>query len=282
MQFDVDGGKLLYVLGVVFALGALTYFARDVVFGLSITVTAALLFVIFLCFLVAGFTIDRDVLDVVAFAVAGLAYVVFLWYVTMRYGLTDTGIFLLLSASAVLFVGLGYGVRTVGIDLPVRRAGAIVLALVLLSTLLAAADVVSGDVTTEIELEDTVTVSVSDADADRDDHVRVSQQVGTVTVSNPSPFTRPVDLPRAHGCVVGWDDHPDDRLPVQFEPSQYETADHLERGDSRTYDLEVSLALPANETDEQTLAVERGEDCDVSRSEPTLVVVLEDDDIVAV
>lgn len=282
MQLDLDGGKLLYVLGVVFALGALTYFARDVVFGLSITVTAALLFVTFLCLLVVGLTVDRDVLDVVAFAVSGLAYVVFLWYVTTRYGLEDTGVFLLLTASAALFVGLGYGVRTVRIDLPVRRAGTVVLALLVVSSLLVAADVVSGDVTTEVDLEDSVTASVSEADADRGDHVRVTQHVGTVTVSNPSPVTRPVDLPRAHGCVVGWDDHPDDRLPVQYDPAQFEVADRLERGETRTHDLEVSLALPANETDEQTLAIERGEDCDVTRSKPTLIVVLEADDIVAV
>src|SRR6056297_2695609 len=111
MRFAIDSGKLLYALGVLFAAAALLYFIRDVVFDLSITVKAALLLLGFVAAFTAGVAVERDVLDVVAFALSGVTYVVFVGYVVVRYRPGETGTFLLLAASAALFVGLGYALR---------------------------------------------------------------------------------------------------------------------------------------------------------------------------
>ncbi|MFB6222774.1 MAG: DUF1109 domain-containing protein [Haloarcula sp.] len=74
MRLAIDSGKLLYVLGILFAIAALLYFVRDVVFGLSITVKSALLLLGFIAFFVAGIALERDVLDIVAFALSGVTY----------------------------------------------------------------------------------------------------------------------------------------------------------------------------------------------------------------
>ncbi|AXR78424.1 hypothetical protein [Natrarchaeobaculum sulfurireducens] len=275
MNFELDGGKVLYVLGVLFALGALLYFARDVVFGLSITVTAALLFAAFVAFLVAGLTLERDVLDVVAYAVAGLSYAVFLGYVATRYTVDETGVFLLLSASAALFVGLGYGVRRQRLDVGRRAAGYVVVGIVAVSFVFVGADVVTGDVQYSVELDDETTVDVPQTDDD-EDRVRAEATVGTLTVTNPSPFARPVDLPSAAGCVVGTDVETD-QVPVRYEPRSYDVPDRIDRNDERTHELELHASVPANETGEMTYAVERGSDCDVDREAPTVIVMFEED-----
>jgi len=122
MNLEFDSGKLLYALGVLFAIGAFLYFVRDVVFDLSITVKAAVLFFAFVAFFLAGVAIERDVLDVVAFALSGISYAVFLGYVIVQYAPGGTGTFLLFGASAVLFLGLGYLVRERDPALSLRRA----------------------------------------------------------------------------------------------------------------------------------------------------------------
>ncbi|CAI49017.2 uncharacterized protein NP_1852A [Natronomonas pharaonis DSM 2160] len=281
MNFNIDGGKLLYVLGVLFAFAALLYFVSDVVFGLSITVTALLLFVAFVAFLVAGLAIDRDALDVVAYAISGLSYAVFLGYVTARYGLGETGIFLLLAASAGLFVGLGYGVRQQSLDIDRRTAAYVAVVLVAVGVVFIGADLATGDVEYTVEMQDETTISVTDEHVERD-RPRVTADLWTVTATNPSPFTRPVDLPSARGCLSGVAEFGDETFPVRYEPRSFGTPDRLDGGAERTHTLTGSVPVVADDPGERTYAVERAESCDVSHDEPTIVVVFEDDTAVAV
>jgi len=136
MRFTIDSGKLLYALGVLFAAASLLYFSRDVVFDLSITVKAALLCLAFVALFLAGLTVQRDVLDVVAFALAGVTYIVFVGYVVFRYDPGETGTFLLLAFSAALFVALGYLLREGTLAVPRRQAATVAAGLLLVSVAL--------------------------------------------------------------------------------------------------------------------------------------------------
>lgn len=266
MNLDIDGGTLLYALGVLFGLGALTYFARDVVFGLSITVTAALLFAAFLAFLAAGLALDRDRLDVVAYALSASSYAVFLGYVTSRYAVGDTGVFLLLAASAALFVGLGYGVRRRALTVDRRTAAYVVVGVAAASAPLIAADAATGDVRYDADLVEETTVQTA---ADRETgRVPATAAVGTLAVRNPSPFARATDLPDASACVVGVDAPPD--AAVEYDPRGYDVPDRLDGGGGREHDVVVRVPVAANDTG--TYAVERDGDCDTARAEPTIVV----------
>jgi hypothetical protein len=271
MDLDIDGGVLLYVLGIGFALAALAYFVRDVVFALSITVKAALLFVAFLGFLLGGIAMDRDVLDRVSLVLAGAAYVVFVVYVVTRYGLDATAIFLVLAASAVLFVGLGYGLRQYRPAIAPRTATVLAVALVAVAVLLVGADVATAGVTYETEFDESVTVTApADAPPERP-VVQGEATIGSITVTNEGPFTRSLDMPRMEGCVVGVDAGSETRTYVQYDPRTYDRPDYVSGGTSQNFDLVTRLPIP-NETEQLTYAIERGTDCDVDRDEPTLIV----------
>ncbi|MWV41785.1 hypothetical protein [Natrialba sp. INN-245] len=278
MNFDLDGGKLLYALGVVFALVALLYFVQDVVFGLSITVRAVLLFALFAGFFVGGVAIDRGALDVVSFALAAISYAVFIGYVVSRYDPGETGIFLALTASAALFVGLGYAVRERGISVSVRTAGIVVVALLCLSLVLVGADVLGGGVTYETSLEESVTVTApEDVSTDRDG-TPVEVSVGTATATNGFVFARPLEHPAIYGCMAGTDDILEDEVPIRYEPSSYRHPDAIGGNAEHSAELTARVLLD-DDVDETTLSVERDDDvddCDVTRSEPTLVVVVDE------
>jgi len=276
MRLAIDSGKLLYALGVLFAAAALLYFVRDVVFDLSITVKAALLLLGFIAFFVAGVTLERDVLDVVAFALSGVTYVVFVGYVVVRYSPGETGIFLLLAASAGLFVGLGYALRA-GVPTPSRRtAGYALGGLLVVSVLLVGADALSGGVTYDVQTNESVTVSVPETEQGSGGFPPVSKQIGTVTASNPSPFLRALDLPSLSGCLVGPADNPREDMWVSVDRDWDD--DTIAGSTTRSYAITGEFRLDTNRTEQVTFAVERGIDCSAERSEPTIAVQVGDSD----
>ena len=270
MNFAVDGGKLLYALGIAFALGALVYFTRDVVFGLSVTVTALLLFVGFLAAFVAGLALDRDVLDVVAYALGGLSYVVGVGYVLTRYAVGETGTFLLLSVSAAVFLGLGYAVREHDLAVDRRTAGIVLFGALAVSVVFVGADAATGGVVYTAALDDETTAQLTSAEAAEPRRV-VEVSVGTLVARNDSPFTRPIDLPAARACVVGVDTpRGADRGSLQYDPRPDGTP--LAGGGERSYELRVVVPTTANES-RVTYGIERREDCDVRRETPTILIV---------
>lgn len=277
MDLDLDGGTILYVLGIGFGLAALAYFARDVVFALSITVKAALLFLAFLGFLIGGIAMDRDVLDRIAMVLSAAAYVVFLVYVITRFDFAATGVFLVLAASGMLFVTLGYVLRERSPTIPARTAKIVGVVLVLSGILLVGADVATAEVQYSVELEETVTATAqTDAPPDQG---APSQEiaVGTLVATNEGPFTRSMDLPVLRGCVVGTDGVAEERIYMQTRPRSIDRRDRIGGGETLSYDIVSRIPLqPSTET--VTLSVERGADCETPRDEPTLVVSVDPED----
>lgn len=279
MALPFESETLLYALGVVFAVGALVYFASDVVFGLSTTVTAALLFLGFLGFLLAGLAIEREPLDTVAFAISGLSYVVFLGYVGTAYDLGEASVLLLLAASAALFVGLGYGLQEDRLVIDRRTARLGLLACGAVGLLLVGVDAGSA-MTYSTDLEAEMTPVVLEEAPDRE-QAFTRQRIGTLTVQNPSLFTRSVDLPSVSGCVVGLETAPPDRgVRINYEPSSYELPNQLGRNGELTVEMEAALELPTSVIESgEPIAIERREDCSVTRSEPTIIVTFADTDV---
>ncbi len=280
MTPTVDGETLLYVLGVAFALGTLAYFASEVVFDLSITVTAALLLLAFLVFFVVGLAVDREPLDTVAFAVSGLAYVVCLGYVISRYEPSEGVVFVLLAASAGLFVGLGYALQGDRLAVDRRTAGLAVVAIAAVGLLLVGVDSAGGvEYSIGLDEETVLTPTHEDPEANR---VYTEQEIGTLTASNPTVFTRAVDPPSLSGCLAGVDARNtgrEARVRVRYESRSYERSNRLPRGGTQHLAIEASAELPAEVVaDNRTVAVERGEDCAGTRSEPTIIVVVDQSD----
>ena len=273
MRLAIDSGKLLYALGVLFAAAALLYFVRDVVFELSITVKAALLLLGFVALFVAGVTLERDVLDVVAFALSGVTYVVFIGYVVIRYSPGETGTFLLLAASAGLFIGLGYALRA-GVPTPSRRTAAVALSgLLVASVLFVGADAFSGGVTYKTQTNESVTVSVPESAQGSGSYPPVRKQIGTVTASNPSPFLRVLDLPSLSSCLIGPADNPREDVWVNVDRDWDD--DTIAGATTKSYAITGEFRLDTNRTEQVTFAVERDVDCDAVRSEPTIAIQID-------
>ena len=273
---SINDETLLYALGVAFALGTLAFFARDVVFDLSITVTALLLFVAFAAFLVAGLTIDHDSLGSVAFAISGLAYVVGLGYVVTRYELSETGVFGLLAASTILFVGLGYALQEGRLTLDRSTARRLLVGLAVVGVVFVGADSV-GEMRSSVDLDEEVVLNGTMAPPD-EPIVAGDQQVGSVTVRNPTLFTRTIELPSLEGCLVGVDTDRRRGVNLDYEPRGYQLADRLDRNEERTAEIRLRFDLPANATvTGQRISIERADSCAVTRSEPTLIVVGSED-----
>lgn len=273
MNVSLDSGKLLYVFGVLFALAAFLYFVRDVVFGLSITVTAALLFGAFLCFVATGLALRRDVLDLVAFALGAVAYVVFLGYVIVRYDLGDTTTFLLFAASAGLFLALGYAIRETTYEPSGRTAVALVGGVLVVSLVLVGADVAGGGVTYTAELNGTVTVAPPTDAPQARDTVPVTRRIGSVTAANPSVFTRALSLPSARACLVGDPTRSDGIVDIRYDRDRFSRSEVIPGGVERRFDLTARLSVAPNASTTTYQVVERA-DCDVSPGEPTIVVLI--------
>lgn len=277
MSYDVDSGIVLYALGVLFGLAALVYFLPDVVFGLSITVRAALLLFAFLAFLVGGFALERDVLDQVSFALAAAAYVVFVWYVVTRYELGETGTFLLLAASAALFVGLGFATRERDVAVPRRTALAVVGALLAVALVLVVADAVAGGVAYELQLRETATAEEPlERPPNEERLVPAETQVGTVTATNQFAFREPLDLPRLGGCLAGVDGAGRDFVHVGYDRG-HDRSEAIASRSETTVPIEATVPVRANASEPREYAIERGTDCDVEREAPTLIVLVGED-----
>ena len=279
MRLNIDSGKLLYILGVLFAAAALLYFARDVVFDLSITVKAVLLCLGFIAFFIGGLTLNRDVLDAVAFTLSGVTYVVFVGYVIVRYSPGETGIFLVLALSAGLFVALGYLVRGGSVSISRRQATGVVAALLVVSTVLVGADALSGGVTYTFETESSVTVEPITTDRPTDYGER-QVQIGTMTASNGFVFTRSLSLPPLSGCLAGVGDVPRERVWISYDRTGYERPATIAGGTTREFGVEASIPIATNRTESVRYDIERGTECSVERGSPTLIVAVDATDTI--
>lgn len=276
MKFDIDSGKLLYALGVAFAAAALLYFVRDLVFELSITVKAALLLFAAVAFFLGGLAVHRDVLDVVGFALAAVSYVVFVGYVVVRYQPGDTGTFVVLAVSAVLFLALGYLLRERNLTVTRQTAVVGVAALLVVSAVLVGADVLGGGVTYQFEHEQSVTVEAPGDLPPEQRYVEREVEIGTMTATNEFVFTRALSLPPLRGCLVGVDTPRRNDVWLSYAYPSYERPNTIPGGATRQFAVEASLPIDANRTDVVTYDIERGSDCDGDRASPTLLVQIDD------
>jgi hypothetical protein len=272
MNYDIDSGKLLYALGVLFATAAFLYFIRDVVFGLSITVKAALLFAAFVVFFVVGIAVQRDILDVVGFALAGIAYIVFVGYVVLRYEPSETGTFLLLAVSAGLFVTLGYALREWNLTLSRRTATGIALGLALVSTVLVGIDAVGGGVTYDLQTNESVTVDPPRATGQDRGVVSITERVGTMSATNQFVFTRALDLPPLRGCLLGTDFPTHGEVWVGYDPTRFEQPNIIHGDSMLQFGVTADLLIDINQTEPITYTIERDANCEGERERPTLVV----------
>jgi len=264
VKFEFDGAKVLYAVGVIFGVAALVYFARDLVFDLSLTVKALLFLVGFLALFVAASAVQRAGLDAVLYVLSAATYVAFVAYTLGRFDFGDTGVFVALAASSALFVALGYLHRERGLRTDAGTARRAVAILLVSATLLVAVDLAVGGLV--------YTAAVADETAVDD---RQGVALGTVTAENGFVFRETTDFPRATACVYT-DERRDQPVEYRGDADYWSTPDSV--GGGGTAEVELWTWL----TDEErtavgngTIPVERADSCPAESAvtEPKIVVV---------
>ncbi|WP_135821562.1 hypothetical protein [Halostella litorea] len=267
MRFEFDSSKVLYAVGIVFGVAALAYFARDLVFDLSLTVKALLFLFGFLALFAAASAVRRAGLDAVLYVLSAAAYVAFVAYTLGRFDFGDTGVFVALAASSALFVALGYLHRERGLRIEAGTARTVVAAVVVVAVVLVAVDLAVGGVVYSAAVADEAAVD------DRD-----GVMLGTVTAENRFVFRETTDFPRATACVYA-PDRQDRPVELRSGADYWGTPDSVGGGGSAEVELwtwlgEEERAAVGN----GTIPVERADSCppESSVSEPRIVVVFED------
>jgi hypothetical protein len=264
MDLDVDAAKVLYVLGVLFGIAALLYFARDIVFELSITVRALLLFLAFAALLVGALVARGTPSTLVSSVLSAAAYVAFLGYTLSRFAVGADGNFFALLLSAGLFLALGYLVREREMRPSRRTARYALVGIALLAVIVVGADVLASDVTYEVTIDESATV---------DENGRAV--VGTTTVTNRFVFREPIDVPRRTAClslpdVPEYDGRP---LPLQYRVDGERVPSTIPG--RATYEARMTVRLHGDALDavDGPLPISEAADCPADRDERGIVVV---------
>lgn len=268
MNFEVDPAKILYAVGVLFGVAAVAYFARDIVFELSITVRALLLLLAFIVLLVAALSAARKTFVLVFAVLAAAAYLAFVAYTLSRFDVGADGTFLVLLVSAGLFLGLGYLVRERDFSPSSTTARYAAVAVILVAAALVGADIVASEVTYNIAVEDEAVVG------DRGQVV-----LGTLTMENQFVFREPIDRPQALACIyVPAMDESDMRPhPVEYRVGEDRVPDTIPGAGTITATMTVRLTDEEAATIDGPMPIERAEECPEASDEPRIVVVTGDD-----
>jgi hypothetical protein len=270
MNYDVDPATVLTAVGVIFAVAAVAYFARDIVFDLSITVRALLLFLAFAALLVSALASTRDAVVVIESVLAAAAYLAFLTYTLSRFEVGADGTFLALLVSAILFLALGYLLQERGVSPSKRTARSAVVAIALLAVVLIGADVAASEVTYDVQIAEEATVG--------DDGVT---SVGTLTVDNKFLFREHLEEPRAFACIYrtgtadgnATDEPPWRPHPIEYRVDGERLPDTVPGGATITAAMTVRLGDEERATADGSIPVERAESCPPESTGQRIVVV---------
>lgn len=268
MNFEVDPAKVLYAVGVLFGIAAVAYFARDIVFELSITVRALLLLLAFIALLVAALAAARKTFVLVFAVLAAAAYLAFVAYTLSRFEVGADGTFLVLLVSAGLFLGLGYLVRERNFSPSSTNARYAAVVVILVGVALVGADIVASEVTYEVDLNEAANVG------DRDQVV-----LGTMTIENRFVFREPIDHPQALACIYipAMDEYDMRPHPVEHRVREGRVPDSIPGAGTLTVTMTVRLTDEEAATIDGPLPIERAEECPEPGDEPRIVVVTGND-----
>jgi hypothetical protein len=268
VRFDIDPAKVLYAIGFLFGVAAVLYFARDLVFELSITVRSLLLLFTFIGFLVGTVAAGRSEF-VLGFAVLGAAtYLAFLAYTIPRFNVGSEGTFLALLVSAGLFVALGYLLRERELAPSRSTTRALLVAVVVLAAVSVGADIVASGVQYGIEVNDAATPGE-----------RGQVELGTVTLETRFLFREPIDVPRAFACIyvpgaTEFDMRPQ---PVDYRVDGDRLPDSLPGG--QTLQVSMSIRLSDEETAalDGAIPIERASNCPETSDTARVLVLFGED-----
>ncbi len=273
MDIELDSSRVMYVVGGLLGVATVLYFGAEIIVDMSPTLKSVVLLTAFAFFLAAGQHARSNSLGTVFYVFSAVSYLVFLWYTVSRFELSENRVFLLLGASSLLFVGLGYAFREKEWELDRRQARIAMAVLAVVAFAAVAGDAVGAQPAAETEFDDGFSTEDVGGPGDR-------VVVGETTLTNGFPLSRFAEVPRHGGCV--------------YPGREYVTLSHVDEegsvsgdvlmsgGSSRSLDVTApASAFLDRETRElkdefaavDEVSVEVAEDCPEDVDGPRLVVV---------
>lgn len=266
MNVDVDPAKVLYVVGVIFGVAAVLYFARDIVFELSITVRSLLLLLAFVVLLAAALAAERTAAVLVSSVLAAATYLAFVVYSLSAFDVGTDGTFFVLLVSAALFLSLGYLVRERGLAPARQTVGYVLVGAALVAVVLIGADAFASDVDYETSLDD-------ETELDGD-----GATIGTLTVDNRFVFRETIDEPNVDACVYNGTDGGVWPGPVQFRVGGDGLPDSVAGGQTIEAEMQISLYAELLATVDGPIPITEADACPDASEEAQIVVVVGQDD----
>lgn len=262
MNLDVDPGKLLYAVGALFGIAAVLYFARDVVFDLSITVRAILLLLTFLVLLTGALVTSRPGIATVGYVLSAATYLAFLWYALSRFDVGADGTFLALLLSTGLFLGLGYLLRERAVAPSPAVARWVVVGIVLTGAMFVGADLAASGV------DYRMTVHEEGVVGDRGEI-----ELGTVTAANRFVFRESIDMPRPLVCSYGFDRR---ERPVELRVGAGTVPRTVPGGGTVTATMSTRFGEEELDAVDGPIPVDTAAACPADADEPRIVVVADE------
>ena len=181
-----DESFVIYALGVLFGVGSILYFARDLLSSLSVTVKALTLYAVSVLTFGISVVLSSSIFTLILIIFCGFMYTATTVYVWKQYDLKKSGRFLLLAVSSILLLGVG---RSLQVDLFADYnsllIGGIAAVPLILSLVLSIIDLrEETPITYEFEFQRQIA-----------DVCSQEQEIGTITVSNDSYFRREFNIP---------------------------------------------------------------------------------------
>ncbi len=257
MDFEFDSSYIIYGFGAILGVVSLVYFGSEIILGLSPTVKAILLILVFALFFISANYNATGFLSKSFYLLSAASYMVFLFYLPGRFDFTTDQTFALLAVSSVLFMLLGYYLKEGKIKINRKYFWIFTAIILALGAVLMPFDAYGAQPTYRLNLEDTVTLSENE-----------ESDLGTLTVENEFLFSREVEMPSYSACLhfsktfdlpVYYRDRPGligggESIQIDFGTSSRRALDEL----NRTSIEDVSLI--------------KGEKCPEASKEPSIVV----------
>ena len=190
MELKIDEAKLLYGLGAFLGIIAILYFGHELILDLSPTVKSFILLSGTIMFLGGAEYVKHDILKSSLYIFSAFSYLSFLVYIFGRFSFSSEQIFLILAASSVLFIGLGYLKSEKEYEMnrdQTRKVLGVLMALVALAVVF---DVLGAQPEYSLELHETVEVTEGQ-----------EFEIGVLEIRNDFPLSRNVNTPTFRGCL---------------------------------------------------------------------------------
>lgn len=254
MDLEIDEAKMLYGLGALLGVASIIYFGQELILDLSPTIKSFILLSSTGIFLAAGEYTRQGTIKSALYLFSAFSYLSFLGYIFLRFSFNSGETFLILAASSVVFLALGY-LRSERYGLDRDQARKIIGVLGAAIALTIVFDALGPQPEYSLELREEVEVIEGE-----------EFQVGTLEARNDFLLSRNLELPRFNGCVVT----PEERRGLYINPD----GDGLIQGrTTETYDLteRVNQRPDTNTTIDGNYTVRR-EECPSDPKEHTIYI----------